>query len=174
MAQASFDRIIIAGCRTKDQDFGDRTAEARGRSHHKNLAEEGKPQTKADQPELLDTKVRRRGRRNRSSTPDKEKDRDSKRTRGQKGKEQEEGETSRRGQGNSRKQKETINHRVRRAEQAFRRYPNSAVRRVMQHLEEEMLQEHSDEDMEDCEFLLHDPGHTRGRISLFKQWLHIY
>lgn len=134
------------------------------KNHHKNLAEEGKPQTR----------VRRCGRRNRSSTPDKEKDRDGKRTRGQKGKEQEEGETSRRGQGNSRKQKETINHRVRRAEQAFRRYPNPAVRRVMQHLEEEMLQEHSDEDMEDCEFLLHDLGHTRGRISLFKQSLHIY
>lgn len=37
-----------------------------------------------------------------------------------------------------------------------------------------MLQEQSEEDMEDCEFLIHDPGHTRGRISLFKQSLHIY
>lgn len=28
--------------------------------------------------------------------------------------------------------------------------------------------------MEDWEFLLHDPGNTRGRMSLFKQSLHIY
>lgn len=28
--------------------------------------------------------------------------------------------------------------------------------------------------MEDWEFLLHDPGNTRARMSLFKQSLHIY
>lgn len=44
----------------------------------------------------------------------------------------------------------------------------------MQYLEEEALQNQSDDEMEEWEFLLHDPGHTRGRMSLFKQSLHIY
>lgn len=41
-------------------------------------------------------------------------------------------------------------------------------------MEEESLQAQSDSEMEDWEFLLHDPGNTRGRMSLFKQSLHIY
>ena len=41
-------------------------------------------------------------------------------------------------------------------------------------MEEDALQAQSDSEMEDWEFLLHDPGNTRGRMSLFKQSLHIY
>jgi len=141
--------------------------------HHKKPAEEGKAKVKVDQPEAPDMQGRRRGRRKRNQTLNQDQARASKRTRGQREEEQA-GESSRRGQGNNRKQKETVIHRIRRAEQAFRHYPNPAVRRVMQHLEEELLQGQSEEDREDCEFLIHDPRHTRGRISLFKQSLHIY
>jgi len=41
-------------------------------------------------------------------------------------------------------------------------------------MEEESLQAQSESEMEDWEFLLHDLGNTRGRMSLFKQSLHIY
>jgi len=41
-------------------------------------------------------------------------------------------------------------------------------------MEEEAIQAQSDSEMEDWEFLVHDPGNTRGRMSLFKQSLHIY
>lgn len=41
-------------------------------------------------------------------------------------------------------------------------------------MEEESLQGQSDSEMEDWEFLLYDPGNTRGMMSLFKQSLHIY
>jgi len=51
---------------------------------------------------------------------------------------------------------------------------NPAVRRIMQHLEEETLEEQSEGELEDWEFLLPDPGNTKGRMSLFKQSLHIY
>lgn len=142
--------------------------------HQEHLAEEGNEQVKADHSGPRDMKIRRYGLRKRSATPDQEKDRDGKRVKGRKGHEKEEGETSRRGQGKNRKPKETVNHRARKAEQAFLRFSNQAVRKVMQRLEEEALQDQSDEEIEDWTFLLHDPGHTRGRMSLFKQSLHIY
>jgi len=41
-------------------------------------------------------------------------------------------------------------------------------------MEEESIQAQSDSEMEDWEYLLHEPGNTRGRMSLFKQSLHIY
>jgi len=41
-------------------------------------------------------------------------------------------------------------------------------------LEEEALKEHSEPKMEDWECLLPDPGYTRGRMSLYKQSLHVY
>ena len=86
----------------------------------------------------------------------------------------EEGENSRQDTKPIKKTRRTVNHRVRRAERAYQRNTNPAVRRIMQYLEEESLQDQSEDEMEDWEFLLHDPGNTRGRMSLFKQSLHIY
>jgi len=41
-------------------------------------------------------------------------------------------------------------------------------------MEEEAIQGQSDSEMEDWEYLIPDPGNTRGRMSLFKQSLHVY
>ena len=41
-------------------------------------------------------------------------------------------------------------------------------------MEEEATQEQSEFEMEDWEYLLLDPGNTRGRMSLYKQALHVY
>jgi len=45
---------------------------------------------------------------------------------------------------------------------------NPRIRRIIENMEEELMQAQSDSKMEDWEYLLHDPGNTRGRMSLFK------
>jgi len=41
-------------------------------------------------------------------------------------------------------------------------------------LEEEATQGQSESEMEDWEYLLPDPGNTRGRMTLYKQTMHVY
>jgi len=41
-------------------------------------------------------------------------------------------------------------------------------------MEEEAIQGQSDPEMEDWVYLLPDPGNTRGRMTLYKQALHVY
>lgn len=112
--------------------------------------------------------------RKRERSPGRGVDSNRKRGKGQKRETQEEGEKSRKDTSSVRKTRRTVDHRVRRAERAYQSNTNPAVRRIIRHLEEETLQEQSEDEMEEWEFLLHDPGHTRGRMSLFKQSLHIY
>lgn len=44
----------------------------------------------------------------------------------------------------------------------------------MEHWEEEAIQAQSEEEMEEWITLMLDPGHTRGRMTLYKQSLHLY
>lgn len=60
------------------------------------------------------------------------------------------------------------------AEKAYYQNTNKGVRRIIHHLEEEAIQDQSDPEMEDWVYLLPDPGHTRGRMTLYKQSLHVY
>jgi len=67
-----------------------------------------------------------------------------------------------------------MNRQVRNAERAYCRDTHSGIRRIIQHLEEEAIGEQSESEMEDWEYLLPDPGNTRGRMTLYKQALHVY
>lgn len=118
--------------------------------------------------------MRRYGRRKRARSPNRGMDLSRKRGMGQRKKTHEEGGSSRQDSKPVKPARRTVNFRIRRAERAFQRNTNPAVRRVMQVMEEESLQDQFVDEMEDWEFLIHDPGHTRGRMSLFKQSLHIY
>ena len=44
----------------------------------------------------------------------------------------------------------------------------------MEHWEEDAIQAQSEEEMEDWVATMPDPGHTRGRMTLYKQSLHLY
>lgn len=44
----------------------------------------------------------------------------------------------------------------------------------MQQMEEEAIQGQSESEMEDWEYLLPDIGNTRGRMTQYKQTLHVY
>jgi len=59
-------------------------------------------------------------------------------------------------------------------EQAYCENTNKDMRRIIQQLEEEANQGQSGSEMEDWEYLLPDPGNTRGRMTLYKQALHVY
>lgn len=61
-----------------------------------------------------------------------------------------------------------MERKIRKAERAYQQNTNPKVRRIIQNLEEEALQGQSDSEMEEWEFLVQDPGNTRGRMSLFK------
>lgn len=63
--------------------------------------------------------------------------------------------------------------RVEFAERAYYQNTNKGVRRIIQHMEE-AIQGQSDPEMEDWVYLLLDPGNTRGRMTLYKQALHVY
>ena len=41
-------------------------------------------------------------------------------------------------------------------------------------MEEEAIQAQSNFEMEEWEYLIQDPGNTRGRMTLLKQSLHVY
>lgn len=70
--------------------------------------------------------------------------------------------------------RKSMNKQVRNAERAYCRDTHSGIRRIIQHLEEEAIGEQSESEMEDWEYLLLDPGNTRGRMTLYKQALHVY
>jgi len=57
------------------------------------------------------------------------------------------------------------------AEKAYYENTNKDIRRIIQHLEEEATQAQSGSEMEDWEYLLPDPGNTRGRTTMYKQAL---
>jgi len=59
-------------------------------------------------------------------------------------------------------------------ERAYSQNTHANIRRIIQNLEEEATQEQSELEMEDWEYLLPDPGNTRGHMSLYKQALHVY
>lgn len=73
-----------------------------------------------------------------------------------------------------RQTRQKIGNRVRIAEKEYREKSNPKIKRIMEHWEEEAIQAQSEEDMEDWIALMPDPGHTRGRMTLYKQSLHLY
>lgn len=73
-----------------------------------------------------------------------------------------------------RRARQTFEHKIQRAERAYVQNTNPKIRRIIQNMEEEAIQAQSDSEMEDWELLVHDPGNTRDKMSLFKQSLHIY
>lgn len=74
----------------------------------------------------------------------------------------------------ARKYRKTLEKKIQFAEQAYRENTNKDIRRIIQDLEEEVAQAQSGSEMEDWEYLLPDPGNTRGRMTLYKQALHLY
>lgn len=62
----------------------------------------------------------------------------------------------------------SLDKKIQQAERAYNQNTNPRIRRIIQNMEEDSLQAQSDSEMEDWEFLLHDPGNTRGRMSLLK------
>jgi len=72
------------------------------------------------------------------------------------------------------KERKPIEKKIHYAKRAYQQNTNPKIKRFIQNMEEESLQAQSDLEMEDWEFLLHDPGNTKGRMSLFKQSLHMY
>lgn len=76
--------------------------------------------------------------------------------------------------GPAKRPRKTMERRIRQAEIAYQQDTDPRVRRIIQNLEEEAIQGQSEYELEDWEFMVQDPGNTRGRMSLFKQSLHIY
>lgn len=70
--------------------------------------------------------------------------------------------------------KKDVRKRLQEAEAAYVLDTNPNIRRMITQMEEEALQGYSEPEMEDWEQYLPDPGHTRGRMSLYKQSLHVY
>jgi len=66
------------------------------------------------------------------------------------------------------KMRQSIDRKIQQAEKAYSQSTSPRIRRIIQNMEEEAIQAQSDSEMEDWEFLIHDPGNTRGRMSLFK------
>lgn len=73
-----------------------------------------------------------------------------------------------------RKSRKTLGKKIQFAERAYCENTNKDIRRIIQQLEDEATQGQSDSEMEDWEYLLPDPGNTRGRMTLYKQTLHVY
>lgn len=60
------------------------------------------------------------------------------------------------------------------AEKAYNEGTDIDIRRIIQELEANAMQEDSEPEMEDWGNLIPDLGNTRGRLSLYKQALHVY
>jgi len=73
-----------------------------------------------------------------------------------------------------RKSRRSMGKKIQFAEQAYCENTNKDIRRIIQQLEEEAIQGQSDSEMKDWEYLLSDPGNTRGHMTLYKQTLHVY
>lgn len=72
------------------------------------------------------------------------------------------------------KYRKTLQRRIQLVEQAYSENTNANIRKIIQQLEEKATQGQSDSEMEDWEYLLPDPGNTRGHMTLYKQALHVY
>lgn len=74
----------------------------------------------------------------------------------------------------SRRGRKTLKRGVQHGESAYNKNTDEDIQRIIQRMEEEDMQEQSDPEMYDWEYLLTDLGNTRGRLSLYKHALHIY
>lgn len=59
-------------------------------------------------------------------------------------------------------------------ETTYNKETNEEIRRIIDVLEDRVLEEPSDPEMEEWSTLLLDPSNTRGRLTLYKQALHMY
>ena len=74
----------------------------------------------------------------------------------------------------ARKYRKTLMKKIQHAEKAYCENTNENIRKIIQQMEEEATRAQSDSEMEDWEYLLPDPGNTRGRMTQYKQTLHVY
>lgn len=59
-------------------------------------------------------------------------------------------------------------------EQAYNLGTNVDIRKIIDVMEDKVLEEPSDPEMEECTSQLPDPGNTRGRLTLYRRALHTY
>lgn len=72
------------------------------------------------------------------------------------------------------KRPKNINEALNEAEQAYNLDSNAHIRNIIDAMEERVLEEPSDPEMDDWASQLPDPGHTRGRLTLYRRALHTY
>lgn len=77
------------------------------------------------------------------------------------------------GRGHKRGKKD-LRRRLQEAEAAYVVDTHPNIRKMIEQMEDEALQGYSEPELDDWEQYLPDPGHTRGRMSLYKQSLHVY
>ena len=77
-------------------------------------------------------------------------------------------------QGNRRRGRRTTQSVVQEATQAYQEGTNEDIRRIIQNLESEVLEEQSASETEEWTEMIRDPGNTRGKLTLYRQSLHIY
>ena len=58
-------------------------------------------------------------------------------------------------------------------ERAYGKGTKEDIKRIIDALENRVLEEPSDPEMEEWNTLLPEPGNTRGRLTLYKQALHM-
>jgi len=68
----------------------------------------------------------------------------------------------------------SISRAVHEAEQAYNLDSNANIRNIIDAMEEKVLEEPSDPEMDEWSLQLPDPGHTRGRLTLYRRALHTY
>jgi len=76
--------------------------------------------------------------------------------------------------GNRGRGRRTIQTVVQEATQAYQEGTNEDIRRIIQNLESGVLKEQSSSETEEWAELIKDPGNTRGRMTLYRESLHIY
>jgi len=68
----------------------------------------------------------------------------------------------------------TMKHMVQEVEKAYNEGTDANIHMLIQELETKAMREDSEPEMEDWGNLIPDPGNTGGRLSLYKQALHVY
>lgn len=62
---------------------------------------------------------------------------------------------------------------VREATKTYKKGTGKGIRKIIEEMEERIMEKDSEEEMEEWKDLIPDPGNTRGKLSQFKQTLHL-
>jgi len=63
---------------------------------------------------------------------------------------------------------------VKNVARAYKERTDADIRRLIQEMEDNVMEEDSEPEMEDWGDIIPNPGHTRGRMMLYRQALHVY